>query len=131
MRAAPHMGGNPVSTRRPLLAEEFLVGRVVDRVLVTIHGDVEAGVDPLQPVGIALAHRGTVKLRLARHVALNRIGVDIRVTLDQPFHRRGVDESDIGAAGRDCLEDIGLAVELQNLRLRQQPVNEVVGIDVR
>ena len=85
----------------------------------------------LQPVRIALAHRGAVKLRLARHVALDRIGVDIRVALDQPLHRRGIDQRDIGAPGRDCLEDVGLAVELQNLRLRQHPVHEVVGIDVR
>ena len=30
--------------QRPLLAEEFLVGLVVDPVFVAVHGDVEAGV---------------------------------------------------------------------------------------
>src|SRR6202041_2665185 len=77
--------------RRPLFAEKFLVGLVVDPVLVAVYGDVEAGVHKLQPVEIALAPRGAIKLRLAGNVALDRIGVDVRVTLDQPFHRRSVD----------------------------------------
>src|SRR5580693_3594434 len=45
---------------RRLLAEELLERGVVDRGVVAEHRNVEHGVDELQPVKVALAHRSTI-----------------------------------------------------------------------
>ena len=42
---------------RRLLAKEFFIGRRIHRKIVAVHGDVEGGIDPVQPIRITLPQR--------------------------------------------------------------------------